>query len=149
MNSQLLKYQSLIEELEHKLKCNFENFSENERECFRFTFDSIDNEKNFLPVYVLAPRRLKDSMRNGSISCIGFALSFYQDKESAIRSYKDMVDRKPNLSKKLGTHLAKGLVKEEDGISDEANVKSHFSFFEYEISDIKDRFEVIQQLYAG
>lgn len=137
-----LKYEEEIS----KIKCDFSNFKESQIISFRWTFDKIENPLNFLPVYILDPDRKKFDDKKNKTSSIGYALSLYSSKEGGVRKYNKIISDKPKAFLKLGTHIACGIIETTDGINDEANIEEHFSHFEYENVNLKDKFEIIEKL---
>ncbi|MEZ4991863.1 MAG: hypothetical protein R2824_15690 [Saprospiraceae bacterium] len=130
-----LKYHEEIDEIE----CDLVSFSEQQRIAFRWTFEHINDKRNFLPRFLLKP----DMERN---DCRGWGLSFFESRESAIRRLKELVKYRRNLYKKLGTHIASGDLVESDGISDQAHTNGHFTHFEYQNADLCGKFNIIEKI---
>ena len=86
----------------------------------------------------LTPNRKRET-------CKGWALSFYDKRENAIKEHKVLTKDRPKLKLKLGTHLAKGNLNKEDGISDMPNDSGHFDHFEY-LEAKFDGFIIIEEL---
>lgn len=131
-----LKYQEEIESFEPDLS----GFNESERESFRYVHEDDSDERNFLPAFIIDENRRRDNFR-------GFGLSFYEDETQAINRYTLLINNIPNLYKKIGTHLAKGTIETEDGISDRANDDSHFTLLEYEEVELSAKFTKAIKIY--
>jgi CRISPR/Cas system CMR-associated protein Cmr5 small subunit len=130
-----LKYHKEIE----TLICDTSNFKEIEKDSFRWTFEDINDIRNFEPIYINNPKRKQEN-------CLGFALSFYISKNEAIKKYKDLTLGKPNLYKKLGTHIANGLLTNTDGIGGDPDEIGHFDFFTYKSANLYDKFTIIESI---
>ncbi len=128
-----LKYQKELSVFEN---CDLSGFSEQKRKAFRWTFAEISDYRNFMPRYLLDTNKPKTE-------CIGWGLSFYTRQDKAESRLKLLTKDKPNLRKKLGTHLAEGMLYETDGISDSENNYGHFTLFEYIDVTLLSQFNVI------
>jgi len=130
-----LKYQKEID----KMDCDLKGFIEQERSAFRWTFKDINDERNFLPRFLLKP----DMQKN---DCKGWGISFFDTQESAKKRLIEIVGYRKNLYKKLGDHIAKGNLVIEDGLSDKAHNNGHFTHFEYEKVDLSLAFNIIENI---
>ena len=131
-----LKYQNEIQ----NLKCDLSSFQEIERTSYRWTFEKIEDSRNFEPVLISAPYRIEQ------IGCLGFALSFFVTKEAGIKRHNTLTLNKPKLFKKLGSHIASGDLVKTDGIANEPDELKHFDFFEYENIDLSSKFTVLKSI---
>ena len=131
-----LKYQNEIQ----NLNCDLSNFQEIERNSFRWTFESIEDSRNFEPVLISAPNRIEQ------IGCLGFALSVFVTKEAGIKRHNNLTLDKPKLFKKLGSHIASGDLTKSDGIANEPDEYKHFDFFTYENVDLSNKFTVLESI---
>jgi hypothetical protein len=134
----VLKYQDEID----KFECNLNNFKEQDREAYRWTFENINNSKNFRPIYYLQPKRKRNTYK-------GWALSFFNSNVAAKKRLLELTATKKKLFKKLGTHIAKGKLSTRDGISEKVDGKGHFNHFEYENVDLLSKFTIIEQVEHG
>ena len=130
-----LKYQNKIQ----NLKCDLSGFQEIERTSYRWTFAKIEDSRNFKPCLILDDTRKK-------LGCLGFALSFYVTEVAGIKRHKDLTSNKPQLFKKLGSHIASGDLVKTDGIANKPNKLKHFDFFEYENIDLSSKFTVLKSI---
>ena len=139
----MLRYQSEIDEL----PCAMNGFEEWSGDCFRWTFDTIEDERNFSPVYKMDPQRLGSDIKRNKANCNGWALSFFATQESAKDRIKHITKDKQQLYMKLGTHTAKGNLCLEDGIRDETDGEGHFNHFEYCERDLALKFAIVEVLH--
>lgn len=130
------KYQNEIQ----NLNCDLSSFQEIERTSYRWTFEKIEDSRNFEPVLISAPNRIE------LIGCLGFALSFFVTKEAGIKRHNTLTLNKPKLFKKLGSHIASGDLVKTDGIANEPDELKHFDFFEYENIDLSSKFTVLKSI---
>lgn len=125
-----LKYQDEIDE-----DCDRRNFTEKEVKGYRWVFNDINNSKNFKP-----PIKRTNHPNN---KCSVWALSFFDTAKNANKRMKELCKHKKNLYKRIGTHVAVGDLNEKDGIANEPNDSGHFSLFEYEGVELKNKFTII------
>lgn len=130
-----LKYQEEID----KMDCDLEGFNEQERIAFRWTFDDINDKRNFLPRFLLKPEMEKTD-------CIGWGLSFFETNETAKNRLREIVGYRKNLFKKLGTHVAMGNLDGENGLSDKAQSNGHFTHFEYKGVSLSVKFNIVEKV---
>ncbi len=140
------KYFSEIEKVEEAkgVECvPSDKYMRTIREAYRWTFSEISNPQNFLPRALINdnPRIEKSKMK-----CEGWSLSFYDTEENALNKFNSYRKNKPNIDKKLGTHLAKGILEESDGYCGKVNRDGHFEFFESINCDLSTKFEIISKL---
>src|SRR5688500_2395115 len=93
--------------------------------AFRWVFEEIHDPRNFEPKF-----KLDQSFQRNT--CIGWALSFFNTQENAKKRLLHITKDKEHLFKKLGTHIANGLLEKVDGVSNDPEKFGHFSHFEYE-----------------
>lgn len=125
-------------ELKHKdqvfrLGCDLSRFTERNRDAFCWTFEDIQDPKNFLPRAIAV----------GRDECTAWALSFFETHSQAKARLVAITKDKEYLYKKLGTHIAEGVLEPKDGISEDANGHGHFNHFEYIGTDFRETFKVI------
>lgn len=131
-----LKYKNQIKTFD---SCDLTAFKEIELEAFRWTFENINDVRNFEPIYINDPKRKQDS-------CLGFALSFYITKEAGIKKHNELTLNRPNLYKKLGTHIANGIITQTDGIASSPDEEKHFEFFTYENIELSHKFTILESI---
>jgi hypothetical protein len=133
-----LKYQAEID----ALSPNFEGFSQvANKTAFRWVFDDIKNSRNFIPTSLANPSQKIKSFKD-------WALSFF---ETEIQSTDQLIyysKDKPKFYKKLGTHIAKGVITIKDGLCENlCDSDGHFDHFEYEGIDFAiDNFAIIKKV---
>lgn len=130
-----LKYQNEVA----KFDCDLAKFKEIELESYRWTFEDINDIRNFEPIYINDPKRKQEN-------CLGFALSFFTKKEAGIKRLKDLTSNREKLFKKLGTHISSGTLAEVDGIAGEPDDIKHFDFFVYQNVELKHKFTVLESI---
>ncbi len=130
-----LKYKDEIE----KLEPDFSGFYEKKCIAYRWTFEDINDAKNFQPAYLLSPNRRRTTFK-------GWGLSFFDSQLSARERIQELTKNKKMLFKKLGTHVAEGKLVENDGLSNEPETNGHFTHFEYTGAVLKQKFEIIGKL---
>lgn len=137
-----LKYADFIDQFNN---CIAADCSPVNREAFRWTFDQVTDERNFIPRYLNPTYPDKKKM-----DCIGYALSMFDTEEQARLKFNTLQKDRGQIYKMLGTHVAKGDLTLQDGISGESslakNNHGHFSFFEFEETDLSEKFIIINKL---
>lgn len=132
------KYEEFISNYED---CTIFTCAPENRIAYRWTFNSIKNINNFTPRYLTSAYEHLPKK-----DCVGYSLSMFDNEHMATKRLDDICARKKLLYKKLGTHLSKGVIKENDGVCSKSDVNGHFSFFEAEGVDLSCSFSVIKQL---
>jgi hypothetical protein len=136
-----LKYQAEID----ALSPNFEGFSQvDNKTAFRWVFEDIKNGRNFLPTSLANPSQKIKSFKD-------WALSFFETEIQSTDQLIYYAKDKPKLYKKLGTHIAKGVIATKDGLCETAcDLDGHFDHFEYEGIDFAiDNFTIIKKVAEG
>ncbi|MFV8369208.1 hypothetical protein [Flavobacterium sp. LB2R40] len=120
----------------------FIDYIEKDTEAYRWSFQDINDPKNFIPM-------AKDPNNSSSRrKCGGWALSFHVTEEASIELWQKLNDMKPNYYKKIGTHIAKGQISKSDGKCSETDKYSHFNLIEYKNVDLKVQFTIVKQLVS-
>jgi len=115
---------------------------------YRFVFEDISDERNFSPVLILKPKRIHARMfRRDEAKCQGYGLSLFNTLENAQRKYLKLIKNRPKLAKKLGTHIAQGLIEESDGVVSPINREGHLTLHESEQADLKRKFRLVMEVY--
>ena len=131
-----LNYQAEIE----GIGCDLTDFVQQNRICYRWTFDRIEHPNNFLPRYLLKPEMTREN-------CIGWGLSLFETLEQAENRLYEIAQNRKRIYKAIGTHVAEGRLTENEGISDKAQRNGHFTLFEYAEIDLQNNFKIIAQIY--
>jgi len=134
-----LKYQAEI----NALNPSFEGYSEVENKvAFRWTFEDINHPSNFLPVTKTNP-----SYKKAFEIFTGWALSFFETQDQSKARLKNLSEDKPRMYRKLGTHIAQGLLQKNQGLCElQCDAHGHFNFFENDGLDLIPHFKVIEQV---
>ncbi len=129
----IYKYQSYLENIPD---CPPENYSEMAKSAFRWLHETLDNDNNFKPVLLQSPKRALNM--NHLKRCKGYGLSLFDTANGAIERYFELVASKPNLIDTLGNSLGEVTLTSKDGVGSEpeANNNGHFTFHEYENTDL-------------
>jgi len=137
-----LKYQKNIDEFEN---CESSNCKASQRNAYRWVFEDINDERNFLPRYLLKP-----DLKNKNPRCTGYSLSMFDEAEQAKLRLRYICKDKKLLYKVLGTHLGSGELTLEQGISNESSKNKdnlgHFEFFECVAVDLSKTFTIIERI---
>jgi hypothetical protein len=129
----ILKYEKEIT----RLNCNLDGFIERERPAYCWTFDPISDSRNFVPRAIAVERD----------GCTEWALSFFESQKQAKEKMGRLTRKNPQLYNVLGTHIASGVLKKEDGISGNCNSEGHFNHFEYVNVELRNKFTIIDYSY--
>ena len=144
----VLKYKDQIREIPTTDEdwAAFNNIAD--RKSFRWVFADMADKKNFVPVYNNEDRINSDAAK-GKLNFKGWALSFFEDREQAKGRLKYFTRDKAQMYLKLGTHIAEGVIKPNDGITEiECDKYTHFNHFEYKDTDFHDnRFEIVEPVF--
>jgi hypothetical protein len=142
-----LKFQFLIDSLEIKTDCPFNNCIAVNRNAVRWTFKVLDNEISFLPNILYDQHRGIDTNKqnfNDIDKCKRCGISLFNTESNAKNTFKNLNKR---IREKLEfTHLATGKIQEPDGIASEISNNGHYSFFEAENSLFKSTFLILGEL---
>lgn len=131
----LLKHQSKIDEIEN---CPPSNCVNRRIVSVRFTHAPLDNN-SFLTYYELGNDISRDP-------CKGHALSFFDSQENARKHYEKLRRSIPLIGKKIGDHLAEGILEKNDGLTTGISHTGHFSFFEYKGCKLCSKFKIVVKL---
>lgn len=88
-----------------------------DRVSWRFVYDPVADSS-------FVPRAERDATREGL--CAGWALSMFDTRAQALAFFAGMSKKSKNLKLYLGTHLAKGQLTAQVGISTPSDPKGHF-----------------------
>ena len=139
----MFKYQSYLEELTN---CPPHVCKSRENIVFRFVFDDINNQRNFLPPMILTPKRKIDK---NDEKCDAYGLSFYLSANQAKTAYQELKKNVPKINQCIGTHIAKIPLLKSDGVCTKPSSKGHITLHEYETVDLKNRSHIIEKVYYG
>jgi hypothetical protein len=114
--------------------------------AFRFVFEDLAHENNFILVLSINPQRINTAkFHKNSDKCAGYALSFFNTLENAKKRYFELKYKRglKNIDKILGTHIAQGVIGENDGVVSKVDKHGHFNLHEIEHVDLKNQFSLI------
>jgi hypothetical protein len=111
-------------------------------EAFRFVFDDINHPHNFLPALKIKPTR---KFKNDQERCMAYGLSMFDSMEKAKDKYAKLEKSIPKIGKRIGTHIAKGLLEEADGVTTKADKRGHFTLYEFKGTDLKAKFHIVSK----
>lgn len=143
-----LKYQNEIDNFAFQtLKCPMVNQLPNDLEAYRFSFNPIEHEDNFLPNVVFDRKRGKPfnyTKAVETVRCSRCSSSMYNTLDFARLAWKNL---SPQVKENLGyTHLAKGILNNIDGLVTEINQKGHFGFYESNECNPISKFSILEEL---
>lgn len=115
-------------------------------EAYRWVFDDIENPINFTPQYFKNPKRflpLSDTKK-----CESMSLSLWDSKDSAkdIFNFLKQKFAGNKAYKVLGTKIAKGSLKETDGVNSPIREDGHFSHHQSKSTNYSTIFSIIESL---
>ena len=109
--------------------------------AFRWVFGEMDDERNFLPQYIKQPRRFVSQIEESKCQALG--LSLFNSQEEAQARFEKLKRRMLDRVYGLGTHLAKGKLQKDFGVSNLPDEEGHFTFHPMEKVVLKHHFETI------
>jgi len=138
------KYKSYLDTYK---TCMISDCEELERPAYRWVFEDKNDPDNFKPQF------LKSDFENHSKkNCNGYGLSFFDKKIEARNALIKRCKDKENAYKVVGSHIAGGNLKKEDGVSSKSSTDpknfGHFSFFEYVNVDLVNSFEIVEKVFG-
>jgi len=137
------KYKELIS---HIPNCPPSDSQCKEITAFRFVFEDLNHRNNFIPVLLINTQRINTArLKKDADKCAGYALSFFSTLENAKKRYFELKYKRglKNIDKILGTHIAQGLIIENDGVVSKVDKQGHFNLHEFEQVDLKSQFSLI------
>jgi len=135
----IFKYQKFISLIPN---CPPTNYYSAQMKAYRFVFDDLNYPHNFLPALMINPRR---NFPDPNEQCLGYALSLFDSLGNAQKRYEAIVKGRPSLRKKLGSHIAEGIITPNDGLVSDINSSGHFSLHEFAETDLKHKFQIISE----
>ncbi|MFH1115180.1 MAG: hypothetical protein V1792_14820 [Pseudomonadota bacterium] len=142
------KYQACIRNL--GIECPPDNYEQEERDSFRFVKDTGENN-NFLPPLVIKPKRIHSGQFKNDLNeiCSGYALSFFDTLDNAIEYFAELRQQMSNAYKSVGTHIARGLLAECDGVMSNPDSDGHFDLHEFAEVALEPKFSIVHDLQRG
>jgi hypothetical protein len=143
------KYQQTLTDLKIDGTCPPSGLQGINKEAFRWVFSPIEHQLNFLPNYEF------DKVQNNTSNyfngvydseriCARCSQSLFVTLDAAILAFNKLASKRKS---KLGyTHVAIGTIVEEDGFTTAHSVEGHFSFYENDGCDLKQKFAICAEL---
>ncbi|MEY5049980.1 MAG: hypothetical protein RLZZ175_3339 [Bacteroidota bacterium] len=114
-------------------------------ECFRWTFNNINDVRNFTSQAKRNPRVLNS--KKDFEKCEYHALSFHDTLKNSIECFEFLCNNFTNIRKNIGTHIAKGILNKSDGLGQNIIDKNgHFNFHPFVNNNFKNNFTIYQKL---
>ncbi len=123
------------------LQCDL-NIREVETPAYRWTFEDLTMESNFLPRALIFDNPQREKV---SLECGGWSLSMFDSIESARSQMLKINKYKSNLHKKIGTHISRVEITPTHGKCTDVNTAGHFDLFEYENTILE--FTILEPIY--
>lgn len=139
------KYRQFIDPLPD---CPPESSRPNETVAYRFVFEDMADDRNFVPAFILKPERREASTSN-EICCSGYALSFFNSLQNAEAKYRKLRTTFKKIHQRIGTHIAEGNISKTDGVMTRITLEGHFDLHEFEGTDLRDKFKIVVKVYDG
>ncbi len=137
------EHQELLDNL--TVPCPPEDFEERETVAYRWVFETIADELNFVPQYLKNPRRFK--LKEDRIKCIALGLSFFDSEKNARWRFEDLKKTLPeDVWHRMEKNIASGTLKPDFGVHNEPNHEGHFTFYPFEQIDLKQHFIITASL---
>ena len=112
---------------------------------FRWVFDTIQDDQNFLPQYHKNPKRFLN--KDDLTKCKALGLSFFNNLEGSIERFNELKsDIGETVFSTLGKNVAKGVIKKTDGVNGQLERHGHFTHHSSDNANYKDNFEIIKSL---
>ena len=124
--------------------CPPADFAVRETVAFRWVFEPIDDEQNFLPQYFKNPDRFNE--KEDKVKCQALGLSLFNSAADAQRQFSVLQKYLKEDAMSLGTHLATGIIQRDFGFADLPNPKGHFTLHPFENVSLLEHFEIISTL---
>ncbi len=134
-------YKEHIDKLE---ACPPSEYNTKKCECYRWVFDDISDNRNFLAQADKNPKTLNS--KSDFDKCENYALSFHDTLENSQLHFSKLTNRFKNLKKLLGTHIAKGRLEDMDGIGSKNDKIGHFNFHHTNNCNFNQKFKIICNL---
>jgi hypothetical protein len=128
-----------------KTPCPPENYVGRETNGYRWVFEPIADERNFLPQYFKVENY--QLAKDESVVCQSLGLSFFDTSANAARKFEQLKARYGKfVYQRTGTHLAEVKLGKGHGVSDTPNIAGHFTFHPFEDADLEATATIVQQL---
>lgn len=142
MYSIIFKYQAQMDAL--NLACPPEDYLSSNIIAYRWVFENMEDENNFIPQYFKVPKYANST---DDSKCQSLGLSFFDSKKNAKDRFNFLKKRMgKNAYKRLGRNLAEGNLSENDGVNSSINDQGHFTHHPSEEENYNKSFVIIAKL---
>jgi len=144
--------------LEHfkklSIKCPPSHFRKMDIPLFRWVYDDINDERNFMPRTFLVPVReiekidqISDPKKRDALKCTMLALSMFISEEAALTRFNEIKATMGNVAyKRPGSNIAFLDIAKKDGVNDLPNDVGHFSHHPVVDHHYEQRFKIVSKL---
>ncbi|MEY4933932.1 MAG: hypothetical protein RIS64_291 [Bacteroidota bacterium] len=140
-----MDYQFLEDFKKLSVACPPKHYKPKKMTVYRWVFDDIEAEQNFIPVFYTNPKKYFG--KTDIEKCRGLALSLFATQADAEERFYDLQDGMGRKAYKvLGTHIATGDIDEQDGVNEEPNASGHFNHHPVKGHQYEKRFNIISKL---
>lgn len=140
------KYYKVIKGLSLKVSCPSENCEAVDKLTYRFVYEDIKNEDNFLPQAIKAIKEGRPPMRRitEENTCEDYALSLFISEPTIREQWDGFSKRTKQL---LGySHIASGKIQKTDGVVTPEEEKGHFNLHEFIETNLQPKFKIVGKL---
>lgn len=138
MQTKKLKYEAYLAKFPN---CPPEEYQEVDMPAFRWVHKFFTSD-DFIPLHLSKePPRMFDT---DDENCMGYGLSMFHSLESAKVKFSKLPSR---LQKDKGDSVAELSLQCQDGLAGKPNLQGHFTFHEFEITDLKQRIVQIYKIF--
>ena len=140
--AQKFRYREYMEPL--SVPCPPDDYEPRETIAFRWVFERMDDEQNFVPQFFKNPNYANASEK---IQCQALGLSFFLAEHQARTRFEKLFNRIGSTAyETLGKNVAKGNLNPFDGPSNLVDSSGHFTFHPFENSAFEQNFVIISSL---
>lgn len=112
--------------------------------AFRWVFETIDDDRNFMSQYHKNPKRFLK--KTDSDKCSALALSMFDNLEGAINRFQELKDIiGETVYRTLGTNISEGRLSLADGVNGKVERHGHFNHHLSAAEDCKKVFKIINE----
>jgi hypothetical protein len=129
------------------VECPPKSYRQEDTDAYRWVYDDIDNDQNFISQYEKKPKRF--NAKSDWKRCEAMSLSMYKDIDNATDRFyyfKELMNEK--VFGILGTKIAHALLTKTDGVNErgkygEEIIKGHFNHHPSKGHDYPKKFKII------
>lgn len=138
------KYQEDYDKLTHT--CPPDDFTSKDlNPVFRWVFNPMEDERNFVPQYHRNPKRFLN--KDDATKCKAMGLSMFVDLNDSIHRFNELKKQiGANVYRTLGDKIAQGSVIPIDGVNGTLEWLGHFTHHTSEEAQFEKVFKIIQDI---